>query len=82
MKRTFKQWLMLYNSTIINQTNNRLPPSHTQKTETTTYDVEIQVLAWDMHKKVAVLNRLLEFQSSLLDKWISNGNTYINKVNI
>ena len=41
--------------------------------ETTTYD------AWDRHKNVARLNRLIGSQSSPLDNWISNGNKYINK---
>ena len=35
--------------------------------ETTTYD------AWDRHKNVARLNRLIGSQSSPLDNWISNG---------
>jgi hypothetical protein len=41
--------------------------------------LEIQVLAWDRHKKVAGLNQLMGTQISPIDNWISNGNTYINK---
>ena len=40
--------------------------------------LETQVMAWDRHKNVAELNRLMGFQPSPLDNWISNGNTYIN----
>ena len=39
----------------------------------------IKVLAWDMYKNVARLKRLMGSQPSLLDNWISNDNTYINK---
>jgi len=48
---------------------------------TTTYDVGNPGPSWDRHKSVTVFNRLMNFQiSSLsLDKFISNGNTYINK---
>jgi hypothetical protein len=42
--------------------------------------LEIQVLALDRHKNVAELNQLMGSQPSLLDNWISNGNTYINKL--
>jgi hypothetical protein len=41
--------------------------------------LEIHVLAWDRHKNVAGLNRLMGSQPSPLDNWISNGNTYISK---
>jgi hypothetical protein len=41
--------------------------------------LEIQVLAWDRHKDVAGLNRLMGSQPSPLDNWISNSNIYINK---
>ena len=41
--------------------------------------LEIQFLAWDRHKNVAGLNRLIGFQPSSLDNFISNRNTYINK---
>jgi hypothetical protein len=42
---------------------------------------EIQVLDWDMHKNVAVLNRLMGFQPSTCDNWISNDDdTDINKL--
>ena len=41
--------------------------------------LEIQVLYWDRHKNVALLNRLLWFQPFPLDNGVSNGNTYINK---
>ena len=33
--------------------------------------LEIQVLAWDRHKNVTGLNRLMGSQPSPLDKWIS-----------
>jgi hypothetical protein len=39
--------------------------------------LEVQVLAWDRHTDVAVLNWLIGPQPSPLDNWISNGNTYI-----
>jgi hypothetical protein len=42
--------------------------------------LEIQVLALDRHNNVAELNQLMGSQPSLLDNWISNGNTYINKL--
>jgi hypothetical protein len=41
--------------------------------------LEIQVLAWDRHKNVTGLNWLMGIPTSLLDNWISNDNTYINK---
>jgi len=46
-----------------------------------TYDVGNLGPSWDRHRSVTVLNLLMDFQiSSLsLDKFISNGNTYINK---
>ena len=37
----------------------------------------LKVQAWDRHKNVAMLNRLMGSQPSPLDNWISNGNTYI-----
>jgi hypothetical protein len=43
--------------------------------------LEIQVLALDRHKNVAGLNRLMGFQPSKCDNWISNDdNTDINKL--
>jgi len=41
--------------------------------------LEIQVLAWDRHKHVAGLNRLMGLQCSPFDNWISSGHTYISK---
>ena len=41
--------------------------------------LKLQVLAWDNHKNVAGLNRLMGSQLSPLDNLISNDNTYINK---
>ena len=41
--------------------------------------LEILVLAWDRHKNVAELNRLIWSQLSPLDNWTSSGNTYLNK---
>jgi hypothetical protein len=41
--------------------------------------LEIQVLACDRHKNVVGLNRLMGFNPTPLENWISNGNTYINK---
>ena len=41
--------------------------------------LEDHVQAGDRHKHVAGLNRLVGFQLSPLEKWISNGNTDINK---
>jgi hypothetical protein len=38
--------------------------------------LEIQVLAWDRHKKVAGFNWLMGSQPSSLNNWISNSNTY------
>jgi hypothetical protein len=42
--------------------------------------LEIQILARDKHKNVVRLNELMGSQPSPLDNWISNGNTYINKL--
>ena len=39
--------------------------------------LEIQVLTWDRYRNVARLNRLMEYQLSLLENWISNSNIYI-----
>jgi hypothetical protein len=39
--------------------------------------LEIQVLTWDRYRNVAGLNRLMEYQPSLLENWISNSNIYI-----
>ena len=47
----------------------------TYKNNTTSFDLEIQVLAWDRHKNVAGLNRLIIIPPTL-DNWISYGNTY------
>jgi hypothetical protein len=52
--------------------------------------LEIQVLAWDRHKNVVELNRLNPSPPfliagslpSILDNWISNGNTYVNSCKI
>jgi len=33
---------------------------------------EIQIVAWDRHKNVPGLNRLMESHSSPSDNWISN----------
>ena len=41
--------------------------------------LEIQFLAWDMELDVAVLIRIMAFQSSLSYNWISNANTDMNK---
>ena len=40
---------------------------------------EIQILAWDRHKNVVGLNRLMGSLPSRLGNWISNGNTCLNK---
>jgi len=40
---------------------------------------EIQILAWDKHKSVAGLNRLIGFQPPFVVNWISNGKTHTNK---
>jgi hypothetical protein len=40
--------------------------------------VEIQVMAWEWHTSVAVLNWLMVYLHSL-NNWISNDNTDINK---
>jgi hypothetical protein len=40
--------------------------------------VEIQVMAWEWHTNVAVLNWLMVYLHSL-NNWISNDNTDINK---
>jgi hypothetical protein len=40
---------------------------------------EIQVLAWERHKNIVALIRLIGTYPSPLDNWISNSNTYINK---
>ena len=52
---------------------------NTNMTTTRRMTLEIQVLDWDGHTIVAVLNLLMGSQLSSLDSWISNGNTYINK---
>jgi hypothetical protein len=38
--------------------------------------LEIQVLAWDRHTNMTELNRLMGFQPSPLDNWISNISTW------
>ena len=43
--------------------------------------LEIRVLAWDRHKNVVGLNRLMAFQPSPLDNLISNGNSYKQIIN-
>ena len=43
----------------------------TQHKKITTYDVGTQILAWDRHKKMAVLNLLIGSNLSPLDNWIS-----------
>ena len=40
---------------------------------------DIQVVAWDRHKKVTLLNCLMVSQPSSFDKLISNGDTDTNK---
>jgi len=41
--------------------------------------LEIKVMAWKRRSNVAGLSRLMGFQPSSLDNWISNGKTYIKK---
>ena len=53
--------VMINNSSIINKTFTCLG---------------IQILIWDRHTTVVGLNRLVGFQPSPIDNWISNGNTY------
>lgn len=43
--------------------------------------LEVQVLNQDRNKNVAVLNRIMEFQTSPPDNWISNINADIKKKN-
>jgi len=42
--------------------------------------IVIQVMAWDRHKNVAGLYRLLGSQPFSLDNWISNGKTCMKKL--
>jgi hypothetical protein len=84
MKRKFKQWW------------SSIPPISTKQTLTPHLNwtywtpkklwhvmMEIHVLIWDRHKNVAGLNWLMWSPlPPLLDNWISNGNTNINKQNI
>jgi hypothetical protein len=60
-----------------------LPPISTKRTITShrnslntkkipSYDARNPGLAWDRHKNITGLNRLMRSQSSLLDNWISN----------
>ena len=70
---------MVNNSININKTNNLISPSHWTQKRPQNLTLEIQVLAWDRHKYVAGLNRLMGFQPSHIDSWISNGKTYQNK---
>jgi hypothetical protein len=41
--------------------------------------LQIQVLVWDRHTHFVEINQLTWLQSSSLNNWISNGNSYINK---
>jgi len=66
---------ILIKGTITSQHNSL----NTNMTTTRHMTLEIQVLDWDGHTIVAVLNLLMGSQLSPLDSWISNGNTYINK---
>jgi len=72
---------MVNNSTNINKTNDHLSTELIEhKNEGQQHMMlEIQVLAWDRHKDVAGLNRLMGSHPSPHDNWISNSNTYINK---
>ena len=79
LKRKFKQW------------RSSIPPISTKRTTICYLNwphwtqirswhmaLEIQVLAWDRHKNVAVLNRPMRSQPRR-DIRISNGNTNVNK---
>jgi hypothetical protein len=73
--------VILNNSTNINKSNNLLAPHslNRKREKTQKLTLEIQVLDWDNHKNVEVLNLLMWSQHSPHDKLISNGNTHINK---
>ena len=68
MKRKFKQW----SSTISSISTKWTITSHFKHKKTTTYmALEIQDLAWDRHKAVVGLNRLIGSQSFPVDNWSS-----------
>ena len=69
---------MFNNSTKINKTNNHLASELSEK-KPWHVTLEIQILASVRHKNVVWFNWLMGSQPSILDNWISNGNTYINK---
>jgi hypothetical protein len=56
MERKLKQWL----STDINKTNKHLSSQLIEHKKDQVIWVEIQVLAWDRHKNLAVLNQLMD----------------------
>jgi hypothetical protein len=71
---------MVNNSiTSINKSNNRLLPQIIEHKKDHKITLEINVLAWERHKNMVELNRLIGYKPSPLDIWISNGSTYINK---
>ena len=73
---------MIFNkSTIINKTNNNLSPTIMEHEIPRYMTLESQVLPWDSHKNVAVLNKLIGSQPSSLDNWIFKGNAYANAKN-
>jgi len=51
-------------SSYLNSLNTKKRPRHVT--------FEIQILAWDRHKHMAELNRLMGTQHSPLDNWVSN----------
>ena len=73
---------MVSNSTNINKRTITSHRNSLNTKKTTRYDVRNPGLAWDRHKNITGLNRLMRSQSSLLDNWISNSNTYIHKTTI
>lgn len=70
---------IVINSFNINKTNDHILTDWTLKGQQHMM-LDVHTLACKMHKNVARLNRLIRIQPSPPDNWISNCNTYINKL--
>jgi hypothetical protein len=70
---------MVNNSTNINKTNNYLLLQTIFQQKTAAYGVENPGSDLGQASNVEGLNRLMIYQFSLLDNWISNRNTDANK---
>ena len=68
MKRKFKQWCHQFHQDQQNEQSPLILSELTEHKKKPRYMMlEIQVLAWDRHKDVVVLNRLMDLQT--LPSW-------------